>query len=304
MTRRDLDVHWIHGTPRRGGAADPPLQVHHHGPDTVILRQSRSVTFEAPFLYLLFGADRAFLLDTGATQDPATFPLRETVDRLVEEWLAEHPHAGYELVVAHTHSHRDHVAGDAQLAGRERTMVVGTSLADVQAYFGFTVWPTEVVTLDLGGRLLEITGIPGHHPASIAVFDPRTGFLLTGDTVYPGRLYGMDMPAFVASMDHLVEFADARPVTHVMGCHIEMSRTPGRDYPAGTRYQPDEAPLPMTPRQLHAVRDAAHAAAGQPGMHVHSDFVVYNGTGRLALLSLLAHQLRGRFLPWSRPRLG
>lgn len=304
MTGRDLDIRWIHGTPRRGGAADPSLQVHHHGPDTVILRQSKSVTFEAPFLYLLFGADRALLLDTGATRDPATFPLRETVDRLVEEWLAEHPRAGYELVVAHTHSHSDHVAGDAQLAGRERTTVVGTRPADVQEFFGFTAWPTEVVTLDLGGRLLEITGIPGHHPASIAIFDPRTGFLLTGDTVYPGRLYGMDMPAFVASMDHLVAFADARPVTHVMGCHIEMSRTPGRDYPTGTRYQPDEAPLPMTPRQLHAVRDAVHAAAGRPGIHVHRDFVVYNGTGRLALVSLAAHQLRGRFLPWSRPRLG
>ncbi|USQ79125.1 hypothetical protein NF556_16105 [Ornithinimicrobium faecis] len=51
----------------------------------------------------------------------------------------------------------------------------------------------------------------------MAIFDPWTGFLLTGDTVYPGRLYGFDLPALTASLERLVDFADARPVTHVMG---------------------------------------------------------------------------------------
>ena len=62
---------------------------------------------------------------------------------------------------------------------------------------------------DLGGRVLEVTGIPGHHEAAIAVYDPWTGFLLTGDTVYPGRLYVRDMPAFMDSLDRLVAFAAA-----------------------------------------------------------------------------------------------
>ena len=100
--------------------------------------------------------------------------------------------------------------------------------------------------------MLEVTGIPGHHPASIAVFDPWTGFLLTGDSVYPGRLYADDMPVFVASAERLVDFAATRPVRHVMGCHIEMTRTPGHDYPIGTTYQPDEPPLQMAPDRLLA----------------------------------------------------
>ena len=29
-------------------------------------------------------------------------------------WLEAHPCAGYQLVVAHTHAHGDHVAGDAR----------------------------------------------------------------------------------------------------------------------------------------------------------------------------------------------
>ena len=65
--------------------------------------------------------------------------------------------------------------------------------------------------------------------------------------------------------------ARTRQVRAVLGCHIEMTRTPGRDYPIGTRYQPDEPPLAMTVGQLQAVHDAARATAGRPGVHVFDD---------------------------------
>jgi glyoxylase-like metal-dependent hydrolase (beta-lactamase superfamily II) len=257
------DVRWIHGS-----AGDPPIQVHAHDPNTFILRQNKAVHYEAPFLYLFRGNDRALLLDTGATAEPDLFPLRDTIDALLPR---------DELVVAHTHAHGDHIAADPQFADRPATTVVAPDLAAVRKFFGFTNWPAEIVRFDLGGRVLEITGIPGHHEASIAVYDPWTGFLLTGDTVYPGRLYVRDFPAFLASLDHLVTFAADRPVTHVMGCHIEMTNHPGRDYPIGTTYQPDEPPLQMTVAQLRAVRDAATAVADRPGIHVFNDFIIYNG---------------------------
>ena len=119
-----LDVRWIHGAPARKRTDDPPIQVHHYDEHTVILRESKSVNFEAPFLYLLFGNDRALLLDSGATADPAKFPLRATIDQLVTRWLARNPRSTYQLVVAHTHGHGDHVAGDAQFAGRPATTIV------------------------------------------------------------------------------------------------------------------------------------------------------------------------------------
>lgn len=267
----DLDVRWIHGD-----EDDPPIQVHRYDEHTYVLRQSKRVHYEAPFLFLLFGNERALLLDTGATEDPETFPLRDTVDGIVAGWLAGHPRERYELVVAHSHSHGDHIAGDRQFADRPYTIVVGTRLDDVRRFFGFTSWPEQVVTYDLGGRRLELTGIPGHHATSVVLFDPWTGFLLTGDTVLPGRLIGTDMPTFVRSMDHLLDFATARPVTHVLGCHIEMSRTPGHLYPVGTRYQPDEPPLQLTMDQLRAARDAAHQAAAEPGVYVFDDFQVHH----------------------------
>ena len=287
----DLDVAWIHGAPSARTCTDPPLQVHAATADTVIMRQSKALNYEGPFLYLLFGAERAILLDTGATADPGRFPLRSTVDRLIEERLGAHPRDGYELVVAHTHAHGDHVAADAQFADRPGTVVVGHTATEVAAFFGITDWPEQEVAFDLGARVLTVFGIPGHHEASIAVYDPATQLLLTGDTVYPGRLYVSDFPQFRASLDRLVAFAATHPVSHVLGCHIEMTSTPGRDYPIGTTYQPQEAPLPMSVAQLSAVRDAAASVADKPGAHQFDDFAIFNGPCRGAVIRQLGRTL-------------
>ena len=115
----DLDVRWNHGA--RG---EQPIQVHAYDPHTYVLRQSKATSCEAPFLFLLFGNERAILLDTGATADPAVFPLRARVDAVLAEWLAANPRESYELVVAHTHGHGDHVAGDGQFDGRPLTVLV------------------------------------------------------------------------------------------------------------------------------------------------------------------------------------
>jgi len=283
---------WNGGTPPRAGkrVAETAIQVHHFDEHTVVLRQSKSVSFEGPFIFLLFGNDRALLLDTGATTDPARFPLRETIDRLIADWLTEHPRAAYELVVAHTHAHADHVAGDAQFAGRANTVLVPKHLDAVTTYFGFTQWPAQIVDFDLGGRILEVTGSPGHHETAISIYDPWTGSLLTGDSVYPGRLYVHDMPAFIASLSRLVELAQARSARRVLGCHIEMSRRPGRDYPAGSTYQPEEPPLQMNVEQLRRVHAAALSISDSRGAHVFDDFIIFNGPSPGAMAR---HVIRG-----------
>jgi hydroxyacylglutathione hydrolase len=292
-----LKVVWDSGSPRGEPVTAPPIQIHRYDESTYLLRQSKAVSYEAPFMYLLLGADRAMLLDTGATADPTRFPLRETVDGLVANWLTTHPHEGYELIVAHSHGHGDHVSADGQFADRPATTIVAKDIESVRSFFGFTVWPDSVVSYELGGRALEVTGSPGHHATAISIFDPATGFLLTGDTVYPGRLYAFDFPAFAASLDRLVTFAAARPVTHVMGCHIEMTTTPRRDYPLGTKWQPAEPPLEMTVEQLTAVRDAALTVTGRPGIHRFDDFIIVNGVGLRTMITLNASALRARLRP-------
>jgi hydroxyacylglutathione hydrolase len=293
-----LDVAWIHGARPAGRSGDPKIQVHRYDEHTVILRQSKSVHYEAPFLFLLFGNDRALLLDTGATAEPGKFPLRQTVDGLVSEWLARHPREGYQLVVAHTHGHGDHVAGDAQFAGRPATTIVARDQGAVREFFGFTAgWPDQIVEFSLGGRVLEVIASPGHQSAAVTVHDPWTGILFTGDTVLPARLYVSDFPAFTSTLDRLVDFAATRAVTHVLGCHVEMSSRPGRDYPLGATYQPDERAPQMTVEQLTAVRDAARQVADRKGVHVFDDFIIYNEPGKGAMIRMLArslgHRLRG-----------
>jgi glyoxylase-like metal-dependent hydrolase (beta-lactamase superfamily II) len=264
-----LDVHWHAGSPVPGNGTAPAIQVHAYSEHTLILRQNKSVHFEAPFLFLLFGNDRALLLDTGATADAARMPLRATVDTLIAQWLTRHPRDGYGLVVAHTHGHGDHIAGDAQFADRPHTEVVGPSLAAVTAYFGFEQWPLRPAELDLGGRVLDLLPGPGHQEAAVVFHDRHTGLLLTGDSLYPGRLYVGDLPAFTATVDRLLAFCGTAPVARVLGCHIEMTRAPDQDYPRGTTHQPDEPPLEMTPDHLRRLRDALARRQGPSG-----DFIV------------------------------
>jgi hydroxyacylglutathione hydrolase len=271
---------WIHGAVSRAQCTDPAIQVHQSDRHTFILRVSKAASFEAPFMFLLFGNQRAVLFDSGPSPDPAKVPVRRVVDELVAAWLAEHPREDYELVVAHTHGHHDHRDGDPQFADRPQSTIVGHTAEEVRSFYGFSEWPGQIVRFDLGGRVLEVTGTPGHHPASLTVYDPWTGFLLTGDTIIPGRLLAKDYADFVQSLDHLVEFTAQRQVTRVLGCHIEMSRTPGQDYPAGNTYQPDEVPLGLPVDRIAEIRDAARAAR-KPGVYVHDDFILWAGGQRL-----------------------
>jgi glyoxylase-like metal-dependent hydrolase (beta-lactamase superfamily II) len=273
--RGPLSVDWIHGSPPATRSADPALQVHWHDEHTAVLRQSKAIHYEAPFLYLLFGADQAVLIDTGATPSPERFPLRPVVDDLIDAWLAAHPRGDYGLLVLHSHSHDDHVAGDAQFRGRPGTTVVSADRDTAWDYLGFTGQPESVQSVDLGERVLEALATPGHDAAAITYYDPWTGFLLTGDTVYRGRLYIDDWAAFGHTIGRLTDYARSRDVTHVLGCHIEMTRQPGIDYPVGTTYQPDEPPLEMQPSHLLAVRDALTAAGPTPTRYTDRDFILW-----------------------------
>jgi hydroxyacylglutathione hydrolase len=263
-----LPVRWIHGAPSSKHDTDPEIQVFAFDARTFILRQNMSVHYEAPFLFVLVGDERSLLVDTGATADPRWFPLRSVVDGIVGRG---------ELLVLHTHSHGDHVAGDGQFADRPGTTVVGSGRQDVISIHGLDRWPEGTASVELGRRTLDVIPSPGHDEAAVSYFDRETGFLLTGDTVYPGRLYVRDWRAYTATIDRLVSFADANPVSYVLGCHVEMTRAPGRDYPIRTSYQPDEPPLEMTVAQLREVQAAVREIGGRPGTHVSDDFIVFNG---------------------------
>jgi hydroxyacylglutathione hydrolase len=114
---------WIDGTMDQ----EPYTQVQALDSDTFVIRQSVKTNFEAPFLYLLFGKDKALLVDSGAKDGR----IRPAVDRLIADWLKAHNRSDIPLVVAHSHSHGDHIAGDAAFRDRPNTTVVGLKPSDV-----------------------------------------------------------------------------------------------------------------------------------------------------------------------------
>src|SRR6185295_6693094 len=130
--------------------------------------------------------------------------------------------------------------------------------AELQKAFAIKTWPTDIVSIDLGSREVDLIPIPGHDVAGIALYDRQTGILLTGDSFYPGRLYVGDaeFPTFVASHQRLVDFTQDKPVAHILGTHIEQTSTPFVDYPRGTVYQPEEHSLELTRGVLLELNDA------------------------------------------------
>lgn len=271
-TNNGFPDHWPDGLSCGG---EPDVTVWAYDDDTFILRQSLCTNFEGPFLYLLFGEDKAFLQDTG-TGDAN---VAQAVSQVISGWLAKKGKPFIELVVTHSHGHGDHVGGDGQLAGLPNTTVVGTSAASVQGFFGIDAWPTQIVQFELGDRTLDIIPIPGHQGAHIAVYDGSRELLLTGDTLYPGRLYIQDWNQYVASVQRMANFVSSpdHPVTWVLGTHIEMTTTPGQDYPFGADQHPDEHVLQLTKGHLLELNDAVQkqAAAGGPKLEVHDDFIIY-----------------------------
>jgi glyoxylase-like metal-dependent hydrolase (beta-lactamase superfamily II) len=271
----DLDVDWIHGSPNcQTSNNDPPIQVHQVNDRTFILRQNKCVNFEGPFMYLLFGEDKVFMQDTGATASAVNFPIQATVQAIIDQWLIDHGQSDIQLIVTHSHSHGDHVQGDGQFIGQPNTTVVGTSLSAVQQFFGITSWPTQIVTYELGGRTLSIIPIPGHQTTHVAVYDPYNDWLLTGDTLYPGFLFISNWSQYQASAQRLVNFTQTHNVVYCMGTHIEMTSTPGVAYPYGTTYQPNEHDLQLGLDVLVELNAAVQAMGGNPVYQVHDDFII------------------------------
>lgn len=249
----------------------PEWRVHEYNEDFYILRESGCVHYEKPFLYLIFGDDKAMLMDTGA----GTTELASFVDGIVAKWLARKKRSDIKLMVMHSHGHRDHVARDSQFKNRPGVEFVPAEIPDVQKAFGIGKWPEEIGKIDLGNRLIDVIPIPGHHPVAVGLYDRRTAVLMTGDNVYPGRLYITDWDAFAKSTQRLVDFTQGRIVSHVLGCHIEQSATPYLEFPIGSIFQPNEHILELSRGQLLELNEAVIGLKGKPTRLALRDMTLY-----------------------------
>ncbi len=278
---RSLDVNWNEGAADCGATPQEALQVHQYEPQTFILRQSPCADFEANFIYLLIGSDKALLIDTGAVADPKAMPLAKTILEL----LPDKDHKKLPLLVAHTHRHLDHRAGDPQFASLPSVQVVPFDLEGVRAFFGFTDWPNGIAHLDLGGRTVDVIPTPGHNQTHVAFYDDRTGILFSGDFLMPARLLIDDAAAYRESALRVIDFLRTHSLTHILGGHIELNAA-GRAYRFGSHYHPDEHRLELARADLTALPAAFERFNGFYAQY--PNYILTNPIRNLLALAVIA----------------
>jgi hydroxyacylglutathione hydrolase len=278
-----MDVHWNEGSEDCIKNPQPPIQVHRYNAETFILRESLCATYEAPFIYLLIGKTKALLIDTGAIADAKTMPLAQTVISLLSNGKSTLP-----LMVVHTHGHLDHRSGDDQFRGLPNVEVVPTDLQSLTIRLGIADWPNGIGHIDLGDRVIDVIPTPGHYRSHVAYYDRQTGLFFSGDFLLPGRLLIEDTDADLASARRVAKFVEHRPVTYVLGAHIELDEA-GKTF-LGTRYHPNERPLQLTKQELLALPGIVSGFNGfyaRRGMYVmmnQSRILLFLAIGAVVLL--------------------
>ena len=120
--------------------------------------------------YLIEGSRKALLVDSGYG--------RHDLDRCVAK-LTKLP-----VEVLLTHGHRDHAGGVGPFgrayAHEADWKLVGSSLREGVRVRLFAIADGD--RLDLGGRVLQVIGTPGHTPGSVCVLDAAHRLLFAGDT--------------------------------------------------------------------------------------------------------------------------
>jgi glyoxylase-like metal-dependent hydrolase (beta-lactamase superfamily II) len=277
----DIPFRWIYGSVVAARNTDPRIQVLAYNEDTYIMRENPCIDWQAPFTYLLFGNTGALLIDTGATANPAHYPLRSTVDAIMRRWCDIRGKRTLPLTVVLT-SAEDLAQnqGLAQLTARPYTAIMPTDLAGMKQHFSLnTAWPNTTATIDLGGRVIDIIPTPGTHKDGLTFYDRYNAFLHTGDLLYPGRILIANDRDYTASLARLNTWSQSHPVKWIMGGHIDMMFAPGRAYPRFATYRSFEHVLQLEPDILPDALAQATALTGKPGVAFRTDYILLNRVG-------------------------
>lgn len=272
---------WISGSICAATNKDPRIQIITYNEDTYLLRENIAIHYDAPFTYLLMGNEGALLIDTGATPEAEYYPLRSTVDAILQRWSDLRGKQNVPLTVVLTSpEYLSQNQGYQQFLKRPNTKLVPLDLAGMKAFYGLTdSWPTGTGRIDLGGRVVTVIPTPGAHKDGVTFYDAYNGFLHTGHFLFPGRIMISNDKDYVESMGRLQAFAKQHPVKWVMGGQIDMKFLPGVEYMRLIRYKPDERVLQMGPSLIDDAMATASRLFGKAEVAVRPDFVMRNRVG-------------------------
>jgi hydroxyacylglutathione hydrolase len=143
----------------------------------------------------------------------------------------------------------------------------------VRRYYGLTDWPNGLAQISLGDRTIDVIPTPGHNAGHLAFYDRNTALFFSGDFLMPGRLLIDDADADLASAGRVAAFVKDRPITGVLGGHIELDAN-GKTFRWESQYHPNEHSLQMTKDDLLALPDAVSSFNG-----------FYTGSGKFILVN-------------------
>jgi glyoxylase-like metal-dependent hydrolase (beta-lactamase superfamily II) len=209
---------------KRVPTADPWFEVYRVRPGVFAIYEPHQL--EEVISYLILGADRALLFDTGMgigniqavvaglTQLPVSVVNSHTHnDHVGDNWRFTDVY-GMDTDFTRANARGSKQDAQAELAPEEICGALPAGF-DRNAYatkpFHVTHWLHDGDKIDLGGRGLKVIGTPGHTPDSIALLDEKNGLLFTGDSFYLGPIYlyrpETDLDAYVASIEKLAALA-------------------------------------------------------------------------------------------------
>ena len=165
----------------------------------------------AIFQFSLFGINTYLVFDPDTKEcaiiDPGMSNPAE--EKAIEDFMAE---KGLTLTqIINTHLHIDHVAGipflrekfGAPVLAHEGDKKLGLKINQQAAAFGLdlkldSIEITDYLkagdTIKIGNGELKVLAVPGHSKGSIALYDPKGKFLISGDALFKGSIGRTDLP--------------------------------------------------------------------------------------------------------------
>jgi glyoxylase-like metal-dependent hydrolase (beta-lactamase superfamily II) len=189
------------GQARRGGArgaagrgmqpAEPPVL------ESALLTGTLRFSTGGVNMYLVVGKEKALLIDTGNPGNISPEQIRALTD--------------LPLLVVNTHAHPDHSGCNSRFG------TVYIHEADLESGRQYSGGDVELIPIeegyvfDLGGKTLEVVGVPGHTPGSICLIDAQDKLLFGGDTANEETwafISNVPLETYKASMERLLKWRD------------------------------------------------------------------------------------------------
>jgi len=182
---------------------------------------------QSNFNYLLIGANRAVLFDSGpgvrdivpVVRSLTTLPVTTVASHLHYDHIGQYN--GFESsAMIDLPALRNRATKAGQLAVLESEHLgyledIPTPVLDVGE------WWAPGQTVDLGGRHIVVHSTPGHTLDSLVLQDPERAQFFTGDTVYPGELFAFlphsSLGDYARTTDRLLELVSDTAVLY--GAH-------------------------------------------------------------------------------------